>query len=162
THRNAFSPCFTVRFSSRSESKKTVLCFAVTEFCIVCAAPRSGTTFLGDAVWRAYDAAWPEEIFYDVYLNFGFYYSKSEDSHERANCFLFRADVVRQKPELTYPHIDARRELFDQYLDYLRGAFQSDRFLIDIKYNSWHYLDGSWRNPMSPPGLIELIREKNI
>jgi LPS sulfotransferase NodH len=134
----------------------------VAEFCIICAAPRSGTTFLGDAVWSAYDAAWPEEIFHEINAKPGVDFRNAEDWEQRGNFFTFRADAIRHRPELIYPDIRARRALFNLYLDNLRAVFPNDRFLIDIKYNSWHHLDGFWRSPTDPPGLIELVSEKNI
>ena len=134
----------------------------MADFCIICAAPRSGTTFLGDSVRRAYEAAWPGEIFYEVRLEPGIDPRNVEDRHARGNFFTLRARALHQRPELTYPDIDARRALFDLYLDSLRTGFPERRFLLDVKYTSWHHLDGYWRGPKDPPGLIELVREKNI
>jgi len=40
----------------------------MSDFCILCAAPRSGTTLLGEAVADAYDAGYPEEIFFEIFV----------------------------------------------------------------------------------------------
>jgi hypothetical protein len=113
-------------------------------------------------VARAYDTAWPQEIFHETHAPPGVDFRKAYDPPQRANFFDFRADAVRSRPELMYPDLDARRTLFDLYLEYLRSAFPQDRCLIDVKYTSWHHLDGFWRSPTDPPGLVELIREKGI
>src|SRR5690349_14961359 len=135
----------------------------MSEFCIICAAPRSGTTFLGDAVTTAYEAAWPEEIFHEFHAGPGLDYRVAEDPQERANFFSFRAEAASQRPEFMYPDRASRERLFDAYLDNLRTLFPgSDRFLLDIKYNSWHHLDGFWRMPVDPPGLIDLLQAKDI
>lgn len=134
----------------------------MAKFCIICAAPRSGTTFLADAVCAAYEATNSREIFNDAFVEPGFDFRNAEDFQDRANFFMFRADAILRRPELVYQDIGARRALFDQYLDYLREISPTDRCLIDIKYSSWHHLDGYWRFQNDPPGLIELVREKNI
>lgn len=134
----------------------------MANFGIICAAPRSGTTFLADAVCKAYAATNANEIFNDAYVEPGFDFRNAEDPQDRANFFMFRADAILRRPELLYPDINARRALFDLYLDHLRETFTTDRCLIDIKYNSWHHLDDYWRFQHEPPGLIKLVREKNI
>jgi len=134
----------------------------MSRFCIICAAPRSGTTFLADAVCTAYEATNANEIFNDAYIEPGFDFRNAEDPQDRANFFMFRADAILRRPELVYPDINTRRALFDLYLDHLRETFTTDRCLIDVKYNSWHHLDDYWRFQHESPGLIELVREKNI
>lgn len=139
-----------------------MLRFFVAEFCIICAAARSGTTFLGEAVARAYGVAWPQEIFHETHAPPGTDFRKAYDSSQRANFFSFRAEAIRERPELIYPDVHSRRVLWDLYLDYLRSTFAEERFLIDVKYTSWHHLDGFWRSPKDAPGLLELVREKGI
>lgn len=134
----------------------------MNDFCVICAAPRSGTVLLEEAVSRAYQTAWPSEIFDEAFARPGVDYRHSPDAPLRGNFFNFRDEAVRSRPELLFPHLDARRQLFELYLDNLRTLFPNERFLLDIKYTSSHHLDGFWRSPADPPGLIELIRELNI
>lgn len=134
----------------------------LSDFCILCAAPRSGTTLLGDAVKRGYQCAVPAEIFHEDCALPALDYRNSADAQQRGNFFNFRAELIRSRPELYYPHANARRQLFELYLNNLRTLFPNERFLLDIKYTSWHHLDGFRRDPAGPPGLMELIRDRNI
>jgi hypothetical protein len=89
--------------------------------------------------------AWPSEIFYGSYNKQGKPPDNATAAELDTNFFGFRAWTLRTRPDLSYPDFEARRALFDSYLDYLREFFETDRLLIDIKYNSWHHLDGLWR-----------------
>jgi LPS sulfotransferase NodH len=134
----------------------------MAEFCIICAAARSGTTFLGDAVRTAYDAAWPEEIFHDGFARPGLDYRNAPEWQVRSSFFNFCAAAFARRPELSYPDANSRRALLDLYLENLRSVFPEDRYLIDIKYGSWSHFDGFRRRPGEPPYLLELAREKGI
>jgi hypothetical protein len=134
----------------------------VAEFCVICAAPRSGTTLLAEALERAYDLASPSEVFHEAHANPTVELANVRHAVQRSNFFRFRTNCIRERPELLSPDYAARQELFDTYLDHLRKVFEKDRFLIDVKYNSWHHLDGFWRFPTDPPGLIRLLRERKI
>lgn len=127
----------------------------MSDLCIICAAPRSGTTLLGEAVTTAYDAGYPGEIFLDKGI-------EDNDDPDEGNFFRFRAQAIAQQPELLSPKISARRELLDLYLDNIRTLYPNDKLLLDVKYTSWHHLDGFWRFPTESPGLIELVRERGI
>jgi hypothetical protein len=94
-----------------------------------------------------YQCAWPAEIFHEEFARPGRDYRTSTYPQERGNFFTFREEIVRSRPELLYPHLSARRRLFELYLDNLRALFPKDRFLLDIKFTSWHHLDGFWRDP---------------
>lgn len=133
----------------------------LTEFCIVCAAPRSGTTFLSDAVSAAYDTAWPSEIFHNVSKP-GPDFRIAEDWDQLGNYFHFRAEALLKRPDLIYPDHTNCRVLFDLYLDHLRELFGKPQLLIDVKYNSWHHFDSFWRFPWDSPYLMHLVRERQI
>jgi hypothetical protein len=134
----------------------------MSEFCIVCAAPQSGSTFLEGVVQAAYEATGPGEIFLDWAAQPGRDYRGAPERQVRGNFFNFRAEAFASRPELSYPDVDSRRTLFDLYLENLRSVFRTDRCLLAVDYFSWHHLDGCWRQPHDPPGLLELAREKGI
>jgi hypothetical protein len=134
----------------------------LSRICIICAAPRSGTNALGSAVAGAFRAAFIGEIFHHINAKPGANFRNSEDEGLRSSFFNFRADALQKNPGLVYPSLEARRSLFDRYIEHLQQAFQNDCLLLDVKYSSWHHLDGFWRNPLEPPGLVELIQEKAI
>ena len=126
---------------------------------ILLAAPRTGTTVLGDAVSRSFQACWPHEIFNEAYADPEADYRSAPDLRVRANFFNFRHDMFHQRPELTYPSAANRRFLFRTYIEYLFEAERSERLLLDVKYTSLHHLDGYWMMPRFRPGLIALVQE---
>jgi LPS sulfotransferase NodH len=132
----------------------------VSDTCIICAAPRSGTTLLGTAVSSAFDVGYPGEIFLEAEAD------SIALNDDRAvgpeNFFRFRSEAIARNPRLLSPERNLRSELFDLYLDYLHQVLSNQRLLLDIKYTSWHHFNGFWRLPTDPPGLFDLARERNI
>src|SRR4051812_30713771 len=71
----------------------SVLTFCVmAEFCIICAAPRSGTTVLSDAVSAAYQVACPSEVFHELYTTVDL---GNPDWEQAGNFFAFRNEALR-------------------------------------------------------------------
>src|SRR5690348_16478378 len=113
--------------------------------CILLAAPRTGTTVLGQAVTQAFSAAWPKEIFNDAYADPSLDYRRARDIKQRTNFFNYRQEAFRKNPALSYPSKENQTFLFRTYLVELAELERADRFLIDIKYTSLHHLDSYWR-----------------
>jgi LPS sulfotransferase NodH len=131
------------------------------KYCILCAAPRSGTMALAEAVATAYQVASPPEIFFNIDPEVGLE-ALHQDPEDRGNFFLFRSRAAASRPELLFPTPAMRQTLWRLYLDHLADAYSNDGVLMDIKYNSWHHLDGYWRFPTEPPGLVQIVRESRI
>ena len=76
-----------------------------------------------------------------------------------ANFFNFAA---RAAPQWSEPGITNHRQLFFDFLEYLR-CFSPKRYsLIDVKYNTTHFLSEAWANNITSPFLFDLITEQQI
>lgn len=126
--------------------------------CILLAALRSGTTVLGDSVSRAFGAVLPKEIFVAGNALPDVDYRRDSNVQTRTNFFNFRRDLYRSRPELSYPTRQNQEYLFRAYLEHIERLEKASKFLIDIKYSSFHHLDSFYRFAGDPPGLIEIIR----
>jgi LPS sulfotransferase NodH len=130
-------------------------------FCILIAAPRSGTTMLGDAVSRSFNAAWPQEIFHGAYTDPSGDFRTSKDIKQRCNFFNLRQELFKQRPELSYPSKANQTLIFDLYLEYLVTSEKSERHFLDIKYTSWHHLNDYWWAFNQRPHLLrDVIRRE--
>jgi len=117
---------------------------------------------LGEAVARAFDVAWPGEIFHNKYADPFTDYRCSKLLSERANFFNFRHELFRVRPELSIPSGENQSTVFTLYLDNLRSVSRSDDYLIDIKYTSWHHLNTFWWTGTRKPFLIDLVMRLGI
>jgi LPS sulfotransferase NodH len=134
---------------------------AKTTFCILIAAPRSGTTMLGDAVSRSFNAAWPQEIFHGAYTDPGGDFRGSTEIKHRCNFFNLRQELFKQRPELSYPSKANQTLIFDLYLEYLVTSEKLERYFLDIKYTSWHHLNDYWWAFNQRPHLLrDVIRRE--
>lgn len=131
-------------------------------FCILLAAPRSGTQLLGRAAEAAFGTRWLQEVFNDIYSDPSADLDTDYDVSKRASYFNFRYHELQRRPELAYPSIANQRTLFEAYLQSVARRFDETSFLMDIKYNSWHHLNDYWSYPAEPPGLVAFIRELRI
>ncbi len=129
----------------------------MTVFCILLAAPRSGTTMLGDAVSRAFKAAWPQEIFHSEHAGPEMDFRASPDIKIRCNFFNFRHELLKGRPALSFPSIENQSEIFKLYVKYISESEEPDRFLLDVKYSSWHHLNYYWWRPGQVPNLLTSV-----
>lgn len=109
---------------------------------------------LGDAVSRSFGAVWPQEIFHDQHADPHIDFRASADIGKRLNFFNFRHDTLKGRPELSLPSMANQSLILSEYLEYLSSSEKSDRYLLDIKYTSWHHLDAYWRALSDPPYLL--------
>jgi hypothetical protein len=134
----------------------------MTVSCMLFAAPRSGTTLLGDAVSRSFEAAWPQEIFDEAYTRPEGDYRADPDLRVRANFFNYRNERLREDSRLSYPSKSNQSNLFNAYVQNLYRSEGAERFLIDIKYTSVHHLDSYWRLPYGRPNLIGFVHDLGL
>lgn len=124
---------------------------------IVCIAlQRSGTTAFCEALGQHASITSYGEVFHaargpgDTAL-----YTNLRLS-ERANYFTFRERLIALQPSLSYPSPENVEAMLDAYLDHL-GENSKGWALIDIKYNSWHHFETTWRTPGRQPHLMKLL-----
>jgi len=131
-------------------------------FVILLAAPRTGTTALGDAVTRAFAAGWPQEIFNEAYADGDIDYRAASEIKYRTNFFNFRRDLFADDANRSFPSTDNLQFIFDSYLTYISSVFDDRNILLDIKYTSWHHLNGFWNYIGSEPELLKIVRGREI
>ena len=117
---------------------------------------------LGDAVSRSFQTVWPQEIFHDQHADPKFDFKTSPDIGKRLNFFNFRHDVLKGRPPLSLPSMANQSLIFDEYLEYLVHSENTPRYLLDIKYTSWHHLDSYWRVFCQRPHLLAEVMKRQI
>ena len=122
--------------------------------CILLAAPRSGTTVLGDAVARSFQVLRAGEVFHDECADPELDFRSSAKIGERLGFFNFRHDVFKTRPELSMPSPANQSLLFREYLAHLESSDRADRYLLDVKYTSWHHFDPYWRLFYERPHML--------
>jgi LPS sulfotransferase NodH len=131
----------------------------MSTICILVGAPRSGTSALGDAVTRSFGAVWPQEIFNKEHADPTLDYRSSQNARQRYNFFNFRHELLQADARLSYPSKENQRAIFERYVDYLVTDGNGARYLLDIKYSSWHHLNHYFHFPYQEPYLLDLIRK---
>jgi hypothetical protein len=117
---------------------------------------------LGDAVSRSFGAVWPQEIFHDQHADPEIDFKASVDIGKRLNFFNFRHDTLKRRPELSLPSTANQSLILSEYLEYIASSEKSDRYLLDIKYTSWHHLDPYWRALSDPPYLLSQVKRLRL
>lgn len=117
--------------------------------CIVLAAPRTGSTVLGQAVGEAWQADYLGEVFHD----------EPEEDFFKANFFQFRRSLIESVPPLSVPTWKNQRSIFQRYCRYIGSISPSGASIFDVKYYSWHHLNQCFVLPHEPPTLIDFVRE---
>jgi tetratricopeptide (TPR) repeat protein len=117
--------------------------------CIVLAAPRTGSTVLGQAVSEAWQADFLGEVFHD------------EPDHDffGANFFQFRRGLVETAPSLSVPTWKNQRTILQEYCRHVGSISPSGSSILDVKYYSWHHLNQCFVLPHEPPTLVDFVRE---
>ncbi|SDB59179.1 hypothetical protein [Bauldia litoralis] len=134
----------------------------MSEFCILLAAPRSGTQLLGAGVGSGFNAIWLQEIFHELYGRPGTPYAEMDNLFERSSFFNFRASLIARDIRFAFPSTEIQREIFARYLDHLRSLAGGAHILIDVKYNSWHHLNDYWANADDCPLLAKIVMDHRI
>ena len=147
-------------YTSRSAAEPTTAVVGAdfSDFIVLLARQRSGTNALRWVLATHQDIACFSEVFSVL----------GRDSDELdfegcaqrdANFFNFAA---RAAPQWSEPGITNHRQLFFDFLEYLR-CFSPKRYsLIDVKYNTTHFLSEAWANNITSPFLFDLITEQQI
>jgi hypothetical protein len=127
---------------------------AASDFIVLLARQRSGTNPLRSVLDTHPDIFCVPEVFNDVPSPEW----PLEIDTNWANYLVKRAGGD-MRSVLTAPD---HRELFLDFLEYLR-AFSDKRFIvIDVKYNSTHHVDKYWRFISEEPFLFTLLKEQGI
>jgi hypothetical protein len=131
----------------------------MTVFCFIIAAARSGTTMLGDAVARSFRVTKVGETFHPAFTCPLNDFRLSPQVERRLNFHNLRLGLLRQHPELSFPSQANQSLILRAFLRHLEVSEEAERYLVDVKYASWHHLDAYWRLPHHPPFLLaELMR----
>lgn len=117
---------------------------------------------LGDAVARSFELTWPQEIFNDAFADPDVDYLSATDLRVRANFFNFRHQLLRERPELSYPSETNQLLLWQKYIENLGDIPSGIHYLLDVKYSSWHHLDEYWKTGYSEPGLLRFIAKLDL
>ncbi len=117
---------------------------------------------LGDAVSRSFQTVWPQEIFHDQHADPQIDFKASADIGKRLSFFNFRHDLLRRSPELSLPSTANQSLIFNEYLEYLASFQNADRYLLDIKYTSWHHLDSYWHAFYQRPHLLAEVTQLRL
>ncbi len=116
--------------------------------CIVLAAPRTGTTVLGQSVSEAWQTDFIGEIFHE----------QPENDFLHSNFFQFRRALIGADPQLSIPNFANQRTIFEAYCRHIHSITPSGASVLDIKYYSWHHLNSCFVLPHEPPTLVEFVR----
>ena len=130
----------------------------MTKICVLFASARSGTTALGQAAAEAYAATWGGEVFHHGTTAPHLDLAVITDPVSRRNFFNYRHELLRRRPEMSYPSRDNQAAIFGGYLEYL-GSLGDARLLIDVKYAAVHHLNEYWTDPSGTPLLLTLMQE---
>jgi hypothetical protein len=72
------------------------------------------------------------------------------------NFFDYRAQHFGIKPQ------SPEANVWDGYVSYLRSNHLKPFILLNIKYDSWHHLNGAWHFPNDPPALLGMVKERSV
>ncbi|WP_176556304.1 tetratricopeptide repeat protein [Rubellimicrobium rubrum] len=145
TERRSLATRRAKRFETATRSGRT----APLAACIVLAAPRTGSTVLGQSV----SAAWQTDFFGEVF------HDEPEQDTYGGNFFGFRRTLIAAEPSLSVPTLDNQRRLFQRYCEHIQSVSPSGASILDLKYYSWHHLNTCFVLPHEPPTLIDFVRE---
>jgi hypothetical protein len=123
---------------------------AESDVILMLARQRSGTNPLRDVLDSHPEIFCTPEVFHD---------RPSPDADLEVETNFFRFVEQHPKGRLTRAHDwDQKQELFRDFLVYLRG-FTDKRFVvIDVKYNSTHHLNASWKFISAEPTMFPFLR----
>ena len=116
---------------------------------IVVARQRSGTNLLRSLLVDS-------KQFIDYKEVFGQKVTNSPNSY-----FNFRRKLYQENIDYSLPTVENVETIFRKYLEYLQGK-SKNRFILDIKYNSFCHFTPFWHSPLEPPMLVKLIKKYQI
>lgn len=125
-----------------------------SDFIILLARQRSGTNPLRDVLATHPQIFCTPEVFHNEP-------SPAADLEVETNFF----DFLERHPLGTVKRamsMDVQRQLFLDFLEYLRCFTDKRYVLIDVKYNSAHHLDGPWREISAQPDLFRFIKRNQV
>ena len=116
---------------------------------IVVATQRSGTNLLRSLLVDS-------KQFVDYKEVFGQKVVDSPNSY-----FNFRRKLYQENLDYSLPTNENVEMIFQKYLEYLQDK-SNNRFILDIKYNSFCHFTPFWHSPSEPPMLVKLIKKYQI
>lgn len=128
---------------------------------VILANQRSGTVGLGLGLEQAFGVSWVGEIFHSNFL--GRKNPSNRDfSNSSVNFFKFKSKLVEENPILSLPSEENQENLFGRYLNFVEKLVAAETVIFDVKYNSWHHLNGYWSMPGQMPGLGVILKKRAI
>ncbi len=129
-----------------------------SDFVVLLARQRSGTNPLRWLLTAHKDITCFSEIFSVLDRD-----SDDRDFEDRSYRDVnFLNFAAAKEPNWAQPGVADHRELFLDFLEYLR-CFSDKRYaVLDIKYNTTHLLAEAWAHNLGSPLLFDLIVEKNM
>ena len=100
--------------------------------CVLLAAPRSGTTVLGDTLSAAFGAEWLQEIFHEDFVDPSVDFRNSEDVFKKGSFFNFRYDLYKSYPSFSLPSLENQKLLFSLYIKSLKELFPDKLLIADV------------------------------
>jgi LPS sulfotransferase NodH len=121
---------------------------------IMLARQRSGTNALRDVLQSHPDIFCTPEVFHerpspDAYLEVETNFWNFLEEHP--------AGTVRRSQSL-----ETQREIFVDYMGFLRSFTDKRYVVVDVKYNSTHHLDGPWRGVAEQPSMFVFMKRSNL
>jgi hypothetical protein len=125
-----------------------------SEIIVMLARQRSGTNPLCDVLSSHPDVFCTPEVFHD---------RPSPDAYLEVEANFFR--FLERHPKACLgraPSWDEQQAMFLDFLDFLQ-TFTEKRFMvIDVKYNSTHHLNASWKFISAEPTMFAFIRNNDL
>ncbi|MET0370220.1 MAG: hypothetical protein ABW039_02465 [Sphingobium sp.] len=131
----------------------------MSKLIVISALQRSGTTALSHVLSSAPGVVRRGEIFHAARKRADHPDFARLHLDPDANFFTFRARLIGRNRALLHPSLDNQVTILDAYLDHLL-ADAPQWTVIDIKYNSWHHLNGIYAAPGEEPALIAMLRKR--
>jgi LPS sulfotransferase NodH len=121
---------------------------------VMLARQRSGTNPLRDVLDSHPDLFCTPEVFHDRP-------SPDADLEVETNFFRFVEQHPKGRPSRA-PDWDQQLEIFRDFLVFLREFTEKRFVVIDVKYNSTHHLNASWKFISAEPTMFPFIRSSHV
>ena len=109
-------------------------------YALLIARQRSGTGALGSVLDKHPDLKYVGEVFHP------------QNVGQRDNFFTFKGEYLRDNSTAWLP--DEQYGVFEAFLAYLQEFYPGRTLVIDVKYRSFHQLNGGWLGLDECPTLL--------
>lgn len=115
--------------------------------CLLIAQQRSGTGALGTVLDQHKDCKYFGEIFHNDSVN------------SYPNFFHFGTEKLSRENLYLKGHPEQK---FASYVRYLHEIESKNNFILDVKYNSLHHLNGFWQSIIGEPRILTIARKQKF